>query len=243
LEVQRALGGPLANQFPQLQSPPVPAPATGEQEQAAPETAGPWWKQFRGSLDGAMPTTPPRGPAWGTGSPSSAWPAWWTPAPPPGVEPALAVAPTTGAAPPPPRQVIALRATAAELETTANRLEEIDLYAQADALRELARRLRGDARRDLSRMRASETLGMPVPIDPATPQPAVNPTPRPSDPPRNGPTPPDLLMPIDDPATLGPIDQPRHERAENDAGTGRSEWPSSSNEFDERSVLVGPAPE
>jgi hypothetical protein len=46
-----------------------------------------------------------------------------------------------------PRQAVeALREAASQLDTTANRLERLELYAQADALREQAQRLRVDAR-------------------------------------------------------------------------------------------------
>lgn len=131
LEVQRALGGPLANQFPQLQ--------------AAPEGT-PWWKQFRGSLDVETPF-----PAITAGSP---WPTWWTPARPREVVTAAAEAPAY--MPPAAAQIAVLRRTAAELEVTANRLEEIELYRQADALRELAQRLRADARESLTRIRGKQ---------------------------------------------------------------------------------------
>ncbi len=44
-------------------------------------------------------------------------------------------------------KVSALREAAWQLDTTANRLEHLDLYEQADALREVAGRMRRDARK------------------------------------------------------------------------------------------------
>jgi hypothetical protein len=52
----------------------------------------------------------------------------------------------SGPAAPSPQAVDALREAAAQLDTTANRLERLELYRQADALREQAHRLRLDAR-------------------------------------------------------------------------------------------------
>jgi hypothetical protein len=133
LEVQRALGGPLTNQFQQLQ----PGPS-----------GVPWFKQFSGSLD----ATTPQPPAPTTGDP---WPSWWTPARPRGSAGAVvaAVAETPATTPPGALQIAALRRTAVDLEATANRLEEIELYQSADALREFAQRLRADARTRLARSR------------------------------------------------------------------------------------------
>jgi hypothetical protein len=144
LDVQRALGGPIANQFPQLQ----PAPG-----------GAPWWKQFNGSLVAGTPA-----PA---ATPTSQWPTWWTPAQPRDVVTAAAEAPT--AAPPAVPQIAALRQTAAELEVTANRLEEIELYRQADALRELAQRLRADARESLTRFRGQRNGEVASPFGWETP--------------------------------------------------------------------------
>lgn len=54
---------------------------------------------------------------------------------------------TTGASvPSPTQQIVALRETAWQLESSAHRLEKLDLYEQADSLRQLARRIRQEAR-------------------------------------------------------------------------------------------------
>jgi hypothetical protein len=134
-EVQEALGGPVTNQFPQLQ--------------AAPETT-PWWKQFSGTLEAGAPPV-----ATASDHP---WPTWWTPARPRTVVTAVAESSPTAPAMTP--QLAGLRRTAAELEMIANRLEEFELYRQADALRELAQRFRADAREGLAQRR-----GEPHPHD------------------------------------------------------------------------------
>ncbi len=56
------------------------------------------------------------------------------------------MAPTPSRARPPQTKVRELREAAWQLDTTAYRLENLDLYDQADALREVATRLRRDAR-------------------------------------------------------------------------------------------------
>jgi hypothetical protein len=128
-DIQRRLGGPLANQFPNMQ--------------AAAQAASPWWRQFRGSLEIAPAPTPGWSAAAPANVPAGVWPNWSLPSPPSGVLPALAESPA-GARPASP--MIALRAVAVELDGAANRLEEFELYRQADELRQLAQRLRQDAR-------------------------------------------------------------------------------------------------
>lgn len=49
--------------------------------------------------------------------------------------------------PSPPSRVVTLREAAWQLDTTAHRLENMDLYEQADALREVAGKMRRDARK------------------------------------------------------------------------------------------------
>jgi hypothetical protein len=56
-------------------------------------------------------------------------------------------APSDASRPHPSIPVEALREAATQLDATANRLEQLELYAQADALRQQAQRLRVDARR------------------------------------------------------------------------------------------------
>lgn len=147
LEVQRALGGPLTNQFPNLQP---QADST------------PWWKQFSGSLDAssaAQANPVPANPGSTNGSPQL-WPSWWSPAPPRLVLQATAEAPSPTSPRP---QVVALRNTAAELDATANRLEELELYDQSDALRDLAQRMRVEARRRMDgRQSATEADEAPA---------------------------------------------------------------------------------
>jgi hypothetical protein len=121
-------------------------------------------------------------------------------------------------------QIAALRGTAADLEATANRLEEVELYQQADALRALAQRLRGDARQRLARgrgeagpsRRAPSTNGPnppqyvdppsgPVPTDPTGPIPQDRPTPALlSDPPRAA-----MQWSPPQPIVAPPLPQPR----------------------------------
>jgi hypothetical protein len=194
LEVQRALGGPLTNQFPQLQRAP---------------SGLPWWKQFSGSLEAAPP--PPTMPTAG-----SAWPSWWTPARPHTSAGTVvaAIAETPAATPPGGVQIAALRRTAADLEVTANRLEEIELYQQADALREFAQRLRADARTRLARTRDGEPSVDPAFVPGSQPYPQAGPE-------NEGPS------VYRDPA------EP-HEHADVEVNDRA---------YEERSVIVGPAPE
>jgi hypothetical protein len=206
LEVQRALGGPLANQFPQLQ--------------AAPDGT-PWWKQFRGSRDAGTPF-----PTTTAGSP---WPTWWTPARPRDV--VTAAAETPAYAPPAVPQISALRRTAAELEMTANRLEEIELYRQADALRELAQRLRTDARESLTRIRGKQqpadagSYGLDVPGHTGEQTAGAEFHPYPSTGAEYG-------------GSVSHDSAAAHEHAYEHDEAGMQGQPQ-----DERSVIVGPAPE
>jgi hypothetical protein len=180
LEVQRALGGPAVDQFQQLQAPPDPQP-----EPTRPTT--PWYRQFRGTLGAEASDEvlrqrrvppPERGwqAAWPTGEPLL----YQAPMAPPVVVQAVAQDPERG----PRSQIAALRGTAAQLETTANRLEEIELYEQADALRELAQRLRRDARGQLARARGESEA--PRYGDPGEAPRDEAPRALPSDPPRQG---------------------------------------------------------
>jgi hypothetical protein len=107
-------------------------------------------------------------------------------------------------------QVAALRRTAAELEVTANRLEEIELYQQADTLRVLAQRLRADGRTRLARTRERE----PAVVPGSAPYPQAGPE-------DGGPT-----------VYRDPVEPHDHADVEvNDRS------------YEERSVIVGPAPE
>lgn len=103
-----------------------------------------------------------------------------------------------------PEAVFALREAAAQLDLTANRLEQLELYAQADALRQQAQRLRIDARLllgaatdQLPAVTPTPTLGPDhhsaiqqlwsdaatnpaiAPTRPAVPRPALEPVPQP----------------------------------------------------------------
>jgi hypothetical protein len=125
--VQRALGGSMVDQFQSLQAPPPPAP---------------WWKQFTGAGDMQTAARPYSGPAPANIPPGH----WmnWSPQPPTG-----AIMPATAEfqnQDPKLRKVAVLRATAAELDGSANRLEEFELYPQADGLRRIAQQMRVSAR-------------------------------------------------------------------------------------------------
>lgn len=131
--VQRALGGSIVNQFPSFR----------QQSSRAATSATPWYRQFTGSLDASAPP-----PAW-PGPPTAAappgrWPNWASQPPASWVVPATAEIQAPRAEL---RPVAALRSTAAQLDASANQLEELDLYRQADALRDLAQQMRVDARR------------------------------------------------------------------------------------------------
>lgn len=63
----------------------------------------------------------------------------------------------------PSSKVVSLREAAWQLETTAHRLENIDLYEQADALREVANRLRRDARK------MKQHIAPELPLSPTAP--------------------------------------------------------------------------
>jgi hypothetical protein len=194
LDVQRSLGGPLTNQFQQLR----PGPS-----------GVPWFKQFGGSLDAATPQPPP--PTAG-----SPWPSWWTPARPRGSAGAVvaAVAETPATAPPGPLQIAALRRTAADLEATANRLEEIELYQSADALREFAQQLRADARKRLARSRdGARSAGSAIVTDSQT-------------------------YPLTEPGHEGPAVYRDPAEVRDHSGSESTE-PA----YEERSVIVGPKPE
>jgi hypothetical protein len=140
-DVQRALGGPLADQFPWL------SPRSEVMS---------WWKQFGGQPAGSFTpdaATPDAAPepvadstasdaATITGTPGRISESWWRVRPPRLVVQAIA----ESAAPPATTPLAALRAAAIELDASANRLEDLALYDQADAMRSLAQRLRRDAR-------------------------------------------------------------------------------------------------
>lgn len=202
LEVQQALGGPIANQFPQLQAPPDPSP---------------WWRQFSGSPEVGAPSV-----ATTTENP---WPTWWTPARPRTVVKALAEAPTTVASHSP--QVAALRRTAAELELTANRLEEIELYRQADALREFAQRFRVDARAAVARLRGAQRPG------------AAGPEGLPMS--GNSGRRPNVGVPL--PSSAAEAEYGGAVSHDSAASHEQEEASGAGHAADERSVIVGPAPE
>lgn len=112
-----------------------------------------------------------------------------------------------------PRDAIrALRDAAAELDVTANRLEQLELFMQADSLRQQAQRLRLDARQMSSPVAPAEPSQQPTPaqwFDPAPgPLPDWNrsmPQLRPSPDPRRAP----VAPPGDDsPPALEPVPQP-----------------------------------
>jgi hypothetical protein len=128
-----SLGGSVVDQFPSLQG--------GASQTSA--LHSPWWKQFAGSLEAGVMAPPLSGPQ--PPSPPGHWPNW-APQPPLAtfILPASSELQTAN---PALRPVAALRATAMELDASANRLEELDLYGQADAMRELAQQMRVDARR------------------------------------------------------------------------------------------------
>lgn len=74
-------------------------------------------------------------------------------------------------------KVHSLRQAAWQLDGTAHRLEELELYEQSDALRDVADRLRRDARKIRQRRQHSNTQPPRDPLEPA-PQLLENPSPR-----------------------------------------------------------------
>lgn len=164
-QVQRSLGGPVADQFQQLR-------ATAQADDGSrPEPSNPAGRGAMAS-PGSRPTPLPG--AWGN---------WTTSAD------AWAVA---SSAPSPDRrtagQAAALRDAAVQLDASANRLESLELYGQADAMRNLAQRLRLQARTMLGAPRGpgedpriqAPSLAPRVPpssTQPAQPVPTLEPTP------------------------------------------------------------------
>jgi hypothetical protein len=181
LNIQRSMGGSLLEQFDALQ----PAQAVD----------APWWRQFQAKPAPAAS----RSPGWpdpsAAAAPPGMWPNWSPRGNAPIVVPAIAEAPAAGL----PTPVSTLRTTAAELDTAANRLEELELYPQSDALRELAQRFRIDARR-MAASRGRFEAPWIRPTDPDPRQPARR-TPGPA--PDLAPTPPEPAIPAESPSDSG----------------------------------------
>jgi hypothetical protein len=206
--VQRSLGGSLLEQFDALQ----PAAKT------------PWWKQFRSTLE-APSVAPPAGVAPAVkNEPYGRWPRW-------SVDSAEPLVPATAESPAGTSETVAaLRATAADLDAAANRLEHLELYQQSDALRELAQRMRVDARQLTTNVETAAQPGSLAPprieapsapgghVGTGVPAPDMRAAPGPADP--------RLLQSLDEAANLW-------------QRPGREESTSSA---EERSVLVAPGP-
>ncbi len=153
-QVRRSLGGSTVDRFPMLQradDAPVPAPAESPRRMFRKRPDG-TSSRVTGVVQSETDPTPPNPPSW-SASPMA-----------PLVSDAVAPISTTytppvlAASP-----VNALRAAAAELEVSANRLEHLELYRNADALRALAQELRLDAR-----LLANGASPADEPFDPAT---------------------------------------------------------------------------
>jgi hypothetical protein len=123
-------------------------------------------------------------------------------------------APSDASRPHPSVPVEALREAATQLDATANRLEQLELYAQADALRQQAQRLRVDARRISGGQPQPQPSLAPTPAQWLEPHPATAPDgdntmPRLQPPP--GPSAPKTRVApsdSDSPPVLEPVPQP-----------------------------------
>lgn len=161
-QVQRALGGSVVDHFPTLQrtaDAPIVAPS------ASPR------RMFRRRPDSTTSRT--SDPLQSVASSLPQDQASWSTAP---VPPLMVDAPAAfPMAAPTSSPVNVLRAAAAELEASANRLEQLELYRNADALRALAQELRLDARKLVNRRSSGDESFAPSTYRTST-----------SDPPRTG---------------------------------------------------------